>query len=76
VIINKSSLQAQASSERHAHLCSKRGYKSWWFCFDILMPQEFLNRADIVVVLQKLCGKAMAKSMTTDSLVDTCQTSS
>ena len=43
--------------------------------FDILMAQEFLNGTDIVVILQKLGGKAMAKSMTTDSLVDTGQTS-
>jgi hypothetical protein len=40
--------------------------------FDILVPQEFLNRADIVVVLQKLRGKAMTKGMAIDSLVDIC----
>jgi hypothetical protein len=42
--------------------------------FDIFVAQEFLYCSDIVVVLQKLGGKTMAKGMTTDALVNTCQT--
>jgi hypothetical protein len=38
--------------------------------FDIFMPQEFLDCADIIAILKEMGGKAMAKGVTANLLVD------
>jgi hypothetical protein len=34
-------------------------------CANIFMPEQFLNGADVIAVLEQMRGKTMAKSMTT-----------
>lgn len=38
--------------------------------FDIFMPEQFLNRANVVAILKQVCGKGMAKGVAAHSFVD------
>jgi hypothetical protein len=40
--------------------------------FDILVPQQFLDSANIVAILKQVRGKAMPKGVAAYSLLDTC----
>lgn len=41
--------------------------------FYVFMPQQFLDSANIVMVLQKMSGKTMAERVATDPLINPCQ---
>ena len=44
--------------------------------FHILVAEDFLDGADVIVDFQEVGGKAVAKRMTGQALVDYCQTDS
>ncbi len=45
-------------------------------CFDVFVPEEFLNRPNVIAALQEMSGEGVAEGMTTDRLAcDTGQAS-
>ena len=42
--------------------------------FHIFVPEELLDRPDVVALLQQMCGKTVAEGMAADALVEAYRT--